>query len=129
MTGSPVISLKWLKDGREISSSPKHTMALTDSVASLDMVNCSLEDSGEYVCEASSEAGSDCCSSTVTVKGWCGRTLRSSYRSSYPVETPRPLTDTEGVWPVHRANAVSMSYGSSSRSEEVLPSPANLLLL
>lgn len=54
----------------EISPSSKYTMTLTDLVASLDIVNCSVEDSGAYVCLASSEAGSDRSSSTVTVKGW-----------------------------------------------------------
>lgn len=70
VTGSPVISFKWFKDEMEISSSPKYTMALTDLEASLEIVNCTVEDSGDYVCVASSEAGSDRCSSTVTVKGW-----------------------------------------------------------
>lgn len=70
VTGSPVITFKWFKDEMEISSSPKYTMALTDVVASLEIVNCTVEDSGDYVCVASSEAGSDRCSSTVTVKGW-----------------------------------------------------------
>lgn len=54
----------------EISSSPKYTVSSADLVASLEIVNCTVEDSGDYVCVASSEAGSDRCSSTVTVKGW-----------------------------------------------------------
>ena len=70
VTGSPVISFKWFKDEMEISSSPKYKMAVIDLVASLEIVNCSVEDSGNYACLASSEAGSDRCSSTVTVKGW-----------------------------------------------------------
>lgn len=70
VTGSPVISFKWFKDEMEISSSPKYTMALADLVASLEIVNCTVKDCGDYVCVASSEAGSDRCSSAVTVKGW-----------------------------------------------------------
>lgn len=70
VTGSPVISFKWFKDEMEISSSPKYTVSSADFVASLEIVNCTVEDSGDYVCMASSEAGSDRCSSTVTVKGW-----------------------------------------------------------
>lgn len=68
--GSPVISFKWFKDEMEISSSPKYTMIVTDLVPSLEIVTCTVEDSGDYVCVASSEAGSDRCSSTVTIKGW-----------------------------------------------------------
>lgn len=69
VTGSPLISFKWFKDEMEISSGPKYTMASADLEASLEIVNCAVEDSGDYVCVASSEAGSDRCSSTVTVKG------------------------------------------------------------
>ncbi|KAK1875087.1 Titin [Dissostichus eleginoides] len=68
VTGSPVISFKWFKDEMEISSSAKYKMTLTDLVASLEIVNSAVEDSGEYVCVASSEAGSDRCSSTVIIK-------------------------------------------------------------
>lgn len=70
VTGSPIISFKWFKDAMEINSGLKHTISSLDSVASLEIVNCTVEDSGEYVCVASSEAGSDRCSCTVTVKGW-----------------------------------------------------------
>lgn len=70
MTGSPVITFKWFKDAMEISSGPKYSISVTDVEATLEILNCSVEDSGEYVCVASSEAGSERCSSTVTVKGW-----------------------------------------------------------
>lgn len=70
VTGSPVISVKWFKNEMEINISPKYRMDFTDLVASLEIVNCTVQDSGDYVCLASSEAGSDRCSSTLTVKGW-----------------------------------------------------------
>lgn len=69
-TGSPVISFKWFKDEMEISSSPKYTMSSANLVTSLEVAGCTVEDSGDYVCVASSEAGSDRCSCTLTVKGW-----------------------------------------------------------
>ena len=69
-TGTPVISYKWFKDEIEVSCSTKYTMAVTDSVASLEVVDCSVEDCGDYVCVASSEAGSDRCCCTMTVEGW-----------------------------------------------------------
>uniref|UniRef100_A0A3B5BMM1 Ig-like domain-containing protein n=1 Tax=Stegastes partitus TaxID=144197 RepID=A0A3B5BMM1_9TELE len=71
VTGSPVISFKWFKDEMEISSGLKYSMSSIDLVAALEIVKCAVEDSGDYVCLASSEAGNDRCSSTVTVKGWC----------------------------------------------------------
>lgn len=77
VTGSPVISFKWFKDEMEISSGPKYTMGVTDSVAFLEVADCTVEDSGDYICVASSEAGSDRCSSTVTVKGRFGTDVSS----------------------------------------------------
>lgn len=68
--GSPVIAFKWFKNEIEISPSHKYIMNLIDLVASLEIDNCTVADSGDYACVASSEAGSDRCSSTVTVKGW-----------------------------------------------------------
>lgn len=68
--GTPVISIKWFKNGSEITSDYRHTMSFDTSIATLEVENCSVEDSGEYVCTASSEAGKDQCSSSVTVKGW-----------------------------------------------------------
>lgn len=69
VTGSPVINVKWLKNDTEIASNDKCRLSFTDSVASLEIVNCSVDDSGDYVCVSSSDAGSDLCSSRVTVKG------------------------------------------------------------
>lgn len=69
-TGSPVISFKWFKDEMEISSSPKYTMSSANLVSFLEVEGCAVGDSGDYVCVAFSEAGSDRCSCTLTVKGW-----------------------------------------------------------
>lgn len=68
-TGTPEISFKWFKNEIEMRQNEKYKMAVTNSVASLDIVNCSVDDSGDYVCVSSSDAGSDLCSSRVTVKG------------------------------------------------------------
>lgn len=70
MKGSPIISFKWFKNEMEVNASPKHRLDFTDLVASLEIVNCTVQDSGDYVCVASSDAGSDRCSSTLTIKGW-----------------------------------------------------------
>uniref|UniRef100_A0A3P9CRW1 Ig-like domain-containing protein n=1 Tax=Maylandia zebra TaxID=106582 RepID=A0A3P9CRW1_9CICH len=53
-----------------ISASTKYTMSLIDLMATLEIANCTVEDTGDYVCVASSEAGSDHCTCTVIVKGW-----------------------------------------------------------
>lgn len=67
--GTPVISVTWMKNGSEIISDHRHLMSFESSVASLEVENCCIEDSGEYMCLASSEAGRDQCSCSVTVKG------------------------------------------------------------
>uniref|UniRef100_A0A673JAK2 Ig-like domain-containing protein n=1 Tax=Sinocyclocheilus rhinocerous TaxID=307959 RepID=A0A673JAK2_9TELE len=68
VTGSPEISIRWYKNETEISSNDKYQMTFIDSVAKLQISNCCVEDSGDYICQASSEAGSDRCSCLVTVK-------------------------------------------------------------
>lgn len=68
--GTPVISITWFKNGSEIASDHRHAMSFDSPIATLDVENCSVEDSGDYVCMAISEAGRDQCSSSVTVKGW-----------------------------------------------------------
>lgn len=69
VTGSPEIAIKWYKNNIEISPSYKYQMTFTDSVATLQISNCSLEECGDYICVASSDSGSDKCSCLVTVKG------------------------------------------------------------
>lgn len=69
VTGSPEISIRWYKNETEISSNDKYKMTFTDSVATLKIDNCFVEDSGDYICQASSEAGIDRCSCLLTVKG------------------------------------------------------------
>lgn len=71
--GTPIINITWLKHGEEISSDHRHSVLFDSSIATLEVENCSVEDSGDYVCVASSEAGRDQCSCSVTVKGWCSR--------------------------------------------------------
>lgn len=67
--GTPVITVTWFKSGSEIPSDHRHTMAFDGSVASLVVQDCSVEDSGKYTCVASSEAGTDECHCSVSVRG------------------------------------------------------------
>uniref|UniRef100_A0A7N8Y7R6 Ig-like domain-containing protein n=1 Tax=Mastacembelus armatus TaxID=205130 RepID=A0A7N8Y7R6_9TELE len=69
ISGSPELKVKWFKDGKEMINH-RHTMSFDSSIATLVVERCSVEDSGDYVCVASSEAGRDQCSSSVSVKGW-----------------------------------------------------------
>lgn len=69
VTGSPTIKIKWFKNETEIHFGDKYKMDFTESVATLEISASVLDDSGEYICEASSEAGIDRCKSVVSVKG------------------------------------------------------------
>ncbi|XP_078537623.1 titin-like [Lissotriton helveticus] len=68
VVGTPVIKISWSKDDRPIKESAKHRISFLNSEAVLLVKDCSVGDSGEYSCEAQNEAGTDSCSSIVTVK-------------------------------------------------------------
>ncbi|KAK0143519.1 Titin [Merluccius polli] len=65
---SPGLSVKWFKNDCEIISNYRQLVCFSNTVASLEVVDSSMADSGDYVCVASSQAGSDRCCCTVTVK-------------------------------------------------------------
>lgn len=58
-------------------------MSFVESTAVLRLTDIAVEDSGEYMCEAQNEAGSDHCSSILIVKGLYSRCL-SCYQSYGP---------------------------------------------
>uniref|UniRef100_A0A8C5FAG8 Ig-like domain-containing protein n=1 Tax=Gadus morhua TaxID=8049 RepID=A0A8C5FAG8_GADMO len=59
---SPGLSVKWFRNGCEIISNYRQLVRFSNSVASLEVIDNSVDDSGEYVCVASSAAGSNHCS-------------------------------------------------------------------
>lgn len=67
--GSPEIKVTWYKDEIVIHPSEKYRMSFVDSVAVIEMHNLSVEDSGDYVCEAQNAAGSASSSTLLKVKG------------------------------------------------------------
>lgn len=75
VTGTPPIKIRWFVNDREIKESSKHKMSFVESTAVLKLTDVAVEDSGEYMCEAQNEAGSDHCGSILIVKGLCSRHL------------------------------------------------------
>uniref|UniRef100_A0A8D2JF20 Ig-like domain-containing protein n=1 Tax=Varanus komodoensis TaxID=61221 RepID=A0A8D2JF20_VARKO len=67
--GSPEINIVWYKGETQIHPSNKYSMSFVDSVAVLEMHNLSVEDSGDYTCEAQNTAGSANSSTSLKVKG------------------------------------------------------------
>ena len=75
VTGTPPIKITWFANDREIKESSKHKMSFAESTAVLRLTGVAIEDSGEYMCEAQNEAGSDHCGSVLIVKGLCSHCL------------------------------------------------------
>lgn len=71
VTGTPPIKITWFVNDREIKDSSRHKMSFVESTAVLRLTDVAVEDSGEYMCEAQNEAGSDHCGSILIVKGLC----------------------------------------------------------
>lgn len=67
--GSPPFKIQWLKDRRELSSSPSTKITFVDGTATLEMVSVSKTDAGDYLCKATNDAGSEFCKCKVTIKG------------------------------------------------------------
>uniref|UniRef100_A0A6I8NLS7 Ig-like domain-containing protein n=1 Tax=Ornithorhynchus anatinus TaxID=9258 RepID=A0A6I8NLS7_ORNAN len=68
VTGTPPIKVTWFSNDREIKESSKYRMSFRESTAVLTLRDISVEDSGEFMCEAQNEAGTDHCSSIIIVK-------------------------------------------------------------
>ncbi|XP_026502412.1 titin-like, partial [Terrapene carolina triunguis] len=66
--GSPEIKVTWYKDEAEIRDSKKYRMSFVDAVAVIEMHNLSVEDSGDYTCEARNAAGTANTSTSLKVK-------------------------------------------------------------
>ncbi len=67
--GSPPLKIQWMKDRRELSSSENTKITFVDGTATLEMIHVSKTDTGDYLCKATNEAGSEFCKSKVTIKG------------------------------------------------------------
>uniref|UniRef100_A0A8C5R3K2 Ig-like domain-containing protein n=1 Tax=Leptobrachium leishanense TaxID=445787 RepID=A0A8C5R3K2_9ANUR len=68
IAGSPEIKVVWFKNDTEIQHGGKYSLSFVDSVAVLEILNASIEDSGDYTCEAHNDAGSASCSTSIKVK-------------------------------------------------------------
>lgn len=69
VAGTLPIKMTWFKNDKEIKESDACSMTFSNSIATLKIFSLSLEDIGEYVCQAKNEAGTDICSCAVIVKG------------------------------------------------------------
>uniref|UniRef100_S4RBA9 Ig-like domain-containing protein n=1 Tax=Petromyzon marinus TaxID=7757 RepID=S4RBA9_PETMA len=62
------VTVAWTKSGKEIRPSRKLSFTFKNKLAVLEILKSELADTGDYVCTASSEAGSESTASSVEVK-------------------------------------------------------------
>uniref|UniRef100_A0A3Q4N687 Ig-like domain-containing protein n=1 Tax=Neolamprologus brichardi TaxID=32507 RepID=A0A3Q4N687_NEOBR len=66
--GSPELHSTWFLNNSELSTGGRHAVGLKDGVATLEIHDVLLTDSGNYTCEVLNECGCESCSIKVTVK-------------------------------------------------------------
>lgn len=69
VSGSPPMTVQWLKDRRELKSGENTKITFASGTACLEIGQVSMSDAGDYLCKASNNSGSSFCKSRVTVKG------------------------------------------------------------
>ncbi|XP_023233613.1 myosin light chain kinase, smooth muscle-like [Centruroides sculpturatus] len=58
LSGKPTPEIKWFKDGREINKYD-YNVTHSDGVVILEILSCTMEDAGTYVCRATNKLGED----------------------------------------------------------------------
>ena len=69
LAGTPQIKVRWSKSGKELQSSRKHRLCYENNVSSLNIQSSELQDSGEYLFEATNSVGTCSCKVTLVVLG------------------------------------------------------------
>ncbi|KAA8595408.1 hypothetical protein FQN60_012543, partial [Etheostoma spectabile] len=66
--GSPELHIHWFWNERELGDGDKYKISFKNGVASLEIMNLLVTDSGSYTCEVSNNAGSESCNTLIAVK-------------------------------------------------------------
>lgn len=66
---APNVTFTWFKSGYEIRQSDKYRIISYSTTSSLELLSPTKADSGEYMCKALNQHGSDSCSANLTVAG------------------------------------------------------------
>ncbi|KAG5852568.1 hypothetical protein ANANG_G00063830, partial [Anguilla anguilla] len=64
---APNVKFKWYKSGTEIRESEKCRIISRYNTTSMELLNPTKADSGQYTCKATNQHGSDSCSASLTV--------------------------------------------------------------
>lgn len=69
VAGTPQISVRWIKAGKVFKSSRKHHVCYENNLGSLNIQSCELEDSGDYLFEATNSVGTCSCKIMLVILG------------------------------------------------------------
>ncbi|XP_067843001.1 roundabout homolog 3-like [Heptranchias perlo] len=67
--GTAPLSIKWLKDGRELMSGADCFILSEGSTSLLELFSAKVSDMGDYTCEVSNKVGSTTCTTRLFIKG------------------------------------------------------------
>lgn len=70
VTGTPELSTRWFKNGKELASDNKYKISFFNKVSGLKIINVAPSDSGVYSFEVQNPVGKDSCTASVQVSGW-----------------------------------------------------------
>ncbi|XP_035210044.1 twitchin-like [Stegodyphus dumicola] len=124
LKGRPTPTVQWFKDGKELNKYD-YNVNHADGVVTLEIVGCTVEDSGKYSCKASNPLGED--------ETWCHVIVED--RKGPPVKTPSIVAPTPTGTPIpgqtssyrstyspmrdtYRASSVSRTGGYSSSTNK-----------
>lgn len=68
-TGTPPISVSWMKNEYPLSQSPNCGITTTEKSSILEILESTIEDYAQYACLIENEAGQDICEALVSVLG------------------------------------------------------------
>uniref|UniRef100_A0A8D2JJJ0 Ig-like domain-containing protein n=1 Tax=Varanus komodoensis TaxID=61221 RepID=A0A8D2JJJ0_VARKO len=68
-SGTPALTVTWKKNGVKLTQSARCSITTTEKSGILEILNCTQEDEGEYVCEVANDAGEDVCHALVSILG------------------------------------------------------------
>lgn len=68
-TGTPPISVSWMKNEYALVQSPNCSITTTENSSILEILESSIEDYAQYACLIENEAGQDICEALVSVLG------------------------------------------------------------
>uniref|UniRef100_A0A3B5A6C5 Ig-like domain-containing protein n=1 Tax=Stegastes partitus TaxID=144197 RepID=A0A3B5A6C5_9TELE len=115
LAGTPRMSVRWIKHGKELQSGRKHHLYFENNISSLSIQSAQLEDSGEYLFEVRNSVGSRSCKVLLVVLAIMGSvvTMECKVAGSLPLSVEwskgkQKLTNSSKAKLVHIEHTASL---------------------